>query len=58
MKWQTIETAPRDGTVVDLWHKNGFRIVDQWWTDDDCWTCLFDDSEFTHWIDIPIPDCN
>lgn len=25
--WQPISQAPRDGTVVDLWHKDGYRFV-------------------------------
>lgn len=25
--WQPIETAPKDGTVVDLWNKNADRRV-------------------------------
>jgi hypothetical protein len=29
-KWQPIETAPRDGTVVDLWYR-GERITDYRW---------------------------
>lgn len=53
--WQPIETAPRDGTPVDLWHKGGFRLCDEWWTDDNCWTCLFGDDQFTHWKPITGP---
>jgi hypothetical protein len=59
MEWQPIETAPRDGTVVDLWCKDGFRMTDQWWDDSDgdaCWVCLFDDRMFTHWKPITEPD--
>ena len=58
MDWQTIDTAPHDGTVVDLWHKEGFRLTDEWWVDEDgdaCWTSLFDDSHFTHWKPITEP---
>jgi len=54
-EWQPINTAPRDGTPVDLWHKNGFRIVSTWWTDDQCWSCFMDDYDFTHWMPIPSP---
>ena len=35
MTWQPIETAPRDGTVIDLWmvteERKGFRIPDAYW---------------------------
>ena len=29
-EWQPIETAPRDGTVIDLWAE-GFRFADCMW---------------------------
>lgn len=55
-EWQPLATAPRDGTVVDLWHKDGFRITDSWWdAEDRVWTCLFDDVELTHWMPEPPP---
>jgi len=54
--WQIIETAPRDGTPVDLWHRAGGRMTEVWWDDaDHCWSCALPDSEFTHWMPIPIP---
>lgn len=35
MTWQPIETAPRDGTVIDLWmvteERKGFRVPDAYW---------------------------
>jgi hypothetical protein len=55
-QWQPIETAPRDGTPVDLWHKVGARIPETWWDAEDCcWSCAMDDSEFTHWMPMPHP---
>lgn len=30
MEWQPIETAPRDGTVIDLW-ADGLRIANCAW---------------------------
>ena len=50
--WRTLDTVPRDGTPVDLWHKNGFRLTEVWWADD-CWSCVMDDNSFTHWMPIP-----
>lgn len=56
MEWKNIETAPLDGTVVDLWHKNGFRVSDVWYDDEDeIWTNLLPTSDFTHWIKIENP---
>jgi len=53
--WKPIETAPRDGTIVDLFHKTAGRIVDSWW-DDDCWvTTLEGDEAYSHWM---LPPCN
>ena len=52
--WQPIKTAPRDGTIVDLWHKSFGRITDTWW--DDCWvSTLSGDDEISHWIPAPGP---
>lgn len=61
MAWKTMNSAPLDGTRVDLWNVGGFRLVD----------CYFDNGDwrdgtgerisynhrvdgFTHW-DYP-PD--
>ena len=56
IRWKPIETAPRDGTPVDLWHKSGFRQTDTWWdADDQCWSSVNDDSDFSHWMPTPQP---
>lgn len=39
MEWQPIETAPKDGTVVDLWmvsddRPEGYREADAYWVED------------------------
>jgi len=55
-KWQPIETAPKDGTIVDVWHDQYGRIVDTWW--DDCWAPWDregDTEHFTHWMPVPEP---
>jgi hypothetical protein len=31
MTWRPIETAPKDGTVVDMWTKKGTRITNVQW---------------------------
>ncbi len=30
-EWRDISTAPKDGTVVDLWHREYGRHSDQFW---------------------------
>lgn len=52
--WKPIETAPRDGTPLDLWHRDGFRTVDVWWAGD-CWSDVSDDNDYTHWMLPPDP---
>lgn len=52
--WLSMESVPRDGTVIDLWHKDGFRVTEVWWDDEDkVWTCLLNDDRFTHWMVVP-----
>ena len=56
--WIDISQAPKDGTVIDLWHKDGFRMPDLWWTDDvDEW-CGFYNSLFTHFMIVSPPNFN
>ncbi len=57
MAWQTIDTAPTDGTVVDIWAE-GERVIDAWFQKGD-W--LTSDGEWvsqhepTHWMPVPQP---
>lgn len=60
--WQPIETAPRDGTLVDLWLTDGRRetecrwstSVGGWWRFDENATDVPVDNP-THWMPIPPP---
>ena len=66
--WQTIDTAPRDGTVIDLWVSNQ-RLANCFWLvfldDDDAHWCQqyaempranFQIDEIpTHWRPLPEP---
>lgn len=70
MDWQPIETAPKDGTVIDLWI-NGARWTDCWWQVgnrlhpldgwySDALDCgdadwFCDDQQPTHWMPLPAP---
>lgn len=69
MNWQPIETAPKDGTWIDLWIPSRGRAPDCWWhvNDEDrgCWVQRYAETvdnsfeiegEPTHWIKIPKPD--
>lgn len=66
--WRPIETAPHDGTRVDLWYSSGQRVTDCWWgkyNDVPGWftsnnetgglTHLKDHKgcHITHWIPVP-----
>ena len=48
--WQSIETAPKDGTPIDLWVPGIGRVTEEWW-DDDSWGVP---GKPTHWM--PLPD--
>lgn len=64
--WQPIETAPRDGTFVDLWaHFPEFgserRVPNALWMDGEWFLGQFFASQYqhppriTHWMPLPIP---
>ena len=71
MSWQPIETAPKDGTTMDLWcTATKRRITDCWWDADygefiandvnECGECCpsvvyHDNGKPTHWMPLPEP---
>lgn len=57
-EWKPIETAPKDGTPVDLWHETYGRITDTWWDEDDgFWvTGAGDQGLITHWAPLTAPE--
>jgi hypothetical protein len=59
-EWQPIETAPKDGTLVDLWSGlHGNRWTDYSWAAGRWWRYSFGYEPFefnpTHWMPIPSP---
>lgn len=64
--WQPIETAPKDGTAIDLWVREGgaqFRVIGARWMLGQ-WQCVargsgqelwVNPSAPTHWMPIPEP---
>ena len=65
--WQPIETAPKDGTEVDLWARpytgSAMRLCSMWWTDSTGWrsdvrnpyTEEIANKGATHWMFLPEP---
>ncbi|WGR59952.1 DUF551 domain-containing protein [Paracoccus ferrooxidans] len=64
--WQPIETAPRDGTKIDLWTGYNERIADSMWLNGRGWvfwgTDGFESPGWekvfpapTHWMPLPQP---
>ena len=62
-QWQSIETAPKDGTVIDVWVDIGVRICDVMWRGGE-WVTY--DSEYgymdvegariiLYWMEQPAP---
>jgi hypothetical protein len=62
MEWQPIESAPKDGTPVDIWCA-GFRYTDAYWgrvanewLDEDGDPIKdYYGEEPTHWMPLPSP---
>lgn len=63
--WLPIETAPKDGTTIDLWTKYLQRVADAKWMngrwvvwgtngfESPDWEAVF--PEPTHWMPLPNP---
>jgi hypothetical protein len=60
MNWQPIETAPKDGTEVDLWVPDDGRFTNCWFMDG-IWLQTEDGNTYstggapTHWMPLPQP---
>ena len=57
--WQLIETAPKDGTVIDLWNAAcGCRVENASWFGG-VWIApdapIHEDDDVTHWMPLPEP---
>lgn len=69
MEWRDIESAPKDGTRVDLWTSDGERVCDAYWDNgetppswhaphmfyDDVGEVEYEGRKATHWLPIPAP---
>ena len=66
-EWQLLQTAPRDGSKLDVWTENGFRYIDVFWYEgpaypegafvyyDSNLRDLIDVEDVTHWMRRPAP---
>ncbi len=56
--WKPIETAPKDGTRVLVWHQNWFAASTAQWYGD-WWGLVYEVGPFayqpTHWMPLPAP---
>jgi hypothetical protein len=69
-EWLGIETAPMDGTIIDVWcpedtPEGGYRVADSYWsTVDKIWRRIGGADETTwmhqptHWMLPPAPPTN
>ena len=61
-EWQSIDTAPRDGTEIDIFTVHGDRITNAWFDPDEeyyPWKSGYymprAEEEVTHWMPLPPP---
>lgn len=51
-RWQKLDTAPRDGTAIDLWDIGGFKVDSvKWDMETGLWSTLQDDSRYGYWME-------
>jgi hypothetical protein len=64
MGWRPIETAPKDGTIIDLLFRGNTRVTDCAWSNGEWWTseqgepvvCVsHGPAQPTHWMPLPTP---
>lgn len=58
--WQTIDTAPKDGSTILAYHADGYFITISWQSDAIGWGCSGHGDtcgmyNFTHWLPLPQP---
>jgi hypothetical protein len=65
--WQPLDTAPRNGSKVDVWTENGVRYIDVFWHRspdypngafvyyDSYLSDYIDVEDATHWMPPPTP---
>lgn len=52
-EWQPIESAPKDGSLLDLFVPGYGRIINEWWDiGHGCWSCE-DIGDPSHWMKSP-----
>jgi hypothetical protein len=66
-EWRPLETAPRDGSRLDVWTENGIRYIDVFWHHgpefpegafvfyDSQLRDYIDVDDATHWMPPPAP---
>ena len=66
LSWQPIDTAPKDGTKVDLWFPHTGREIDWEWADEDPFdppqwihrgkenVTTYPNQTPTHWRHVPV----
>ena len=55
-EWLSISTAPKDGTIIELWHIKLGRMNGLWWDKVfQEWSATCENECFSHWRPQPIP---